>query len=107
MARRVNPREDGDLGHARVDPNTVQQHQDIQLPAFVPHQCALARGLRRLWFLGPSDRGYSHTNDAIPHLVNEDVIRTWTLSSALEFDPDTKAFRTTDQVSVTVKRKSG
>lgn len=46
-------------------------------------------------------------NDAIPHLVNADFIRTWTLSSAPEFDPDTKAFRATDQVSVTVNRKSG
>lgn len=46
-------------------------------------------------------------NDATPQLVNEDFVRTWKLSSVPEFDPDTKAFRATDQVSVTVKRKSG
>jgi uncharacterized protein len=58
-------------------------------------------------FSGLLGRGYSHMNDATPQLVNEDFVRTWKLSSVPEFDPDTKAFRATDQVSVTVKRKSG
>ncbi|MBR9863575.1 MAG: oxidoreductase [Rhodobacteraceae bacterium] len=51
------------------------------------------------------DVGYSHMNESNPQLVNEDYVRTWTLSSTPKFDPNTNAFRATDQVSVTIKRK--
>ncbi|MEH6737947.1 MAG: oxidoreductase [Sulfitobacter sp.] len=53
------------------------------------------------------DVGYNHMNDANPQLVNEDYVRTWTLSSASRFDANRNAFGTTDEVSVTVKRKRG
>ncbi|QFT74840.1 pyridoxamine 5'-phosphate oxidase family protein [Ruegeria sp. THAF33] len=53
------------------------------------------------------DRGYSHMNEANPQMVNEDFVRTWTLSSAPQFDQNTNAFWATDKVSVTVKRKPG
>lgn len=58
-------------------------------------------------FSGMLDTGYSHMNDATPQLVNEDFVRTWTLSSAPEFDPETNLFRRANQVSITVKRKRG
>jgi ferredoxin-NADP reductase len=53
------------------------------------------------------DAGYSHMNEANPQLVNEDYVRTWTLSNAPGFDAKTNAFRSTDLVSITVKRKPG
>lgn len=58
-------------------------------------------------FSGLLDRGYSHMNEATPQLVNEDFVRTWTLSSAPQFDRNTNEFRPTDHVSVTIKRKPG
>ncbi|MEP2678129.1 pyridoxamine 5'-phosphate oxidase family protein [Tateyamaria sp.] len=58
-------------------------------------------------FSGILDTGYSHMNEANPQLVNEDYVRTWTLSSAPGFDAKTNAFGATDHVSVTVKRKPG
>ncbi|MEP3423025.1 MAG: hypothetical protein ABJN35_14900 [Erythrobacter sp.] len=53
------------------------------------------------------DRGYSHMNEANPQLVNEDFVRTWTLSNASDFDAEQNLFRPTNRVSVTVKRKPG
>lgn len=53
------------------------------------------------------DVGYSHMNETNPQLVNEDYVRTWTLSSAPSFDADSNVFRSTDEVSITVKRKPG
>ncbi len=58
-------------------------------------------------FSGLLDVGYSHMNEANPQLVNEDFVRTWTLSRARGYDAERHAFRKTDRVSVTVKRKSG
>ncbi len=49
--------------------------------------------------------GYSHMNESNPQLVNEDYVRTWTLSGAPTFDEENKAFRATNRVTVTVKRK--
>lgn len=51
--------------------------------------------------------GYSHMNESNPQLVNEDFVRTWTLSSAPEFDTERNGFDWTNRVSVTVKRKPG
>ncbi len=53
------------------------------------------------------DVGYNHMNEANPQTVNEDYVRTWTLSSAPRFDTKTSAFHETDQVSVTIKRQAG
>ncbi len=53
------------------------------------------------------DVGYSHMNEVNPQLVNEDYVRTWTLSSAPDFDAESHSFRAIDQVSITVKRKPG
>ncbi|GAB5438105.1 MAG: hypothetical protein FalmKO_32300 [Falsiruegeria mediterranea] len=58
-------------------------------------------------FSGLVDAGYSHMNETNPQLVNEDHVRTWTLSSAPNFDAENNKFYHADQVSVTVKRKSG
>jgi len=58
-------------------------------------------------FSGILDAGYSHMNEANPQLVNEDYVRTWTLSSAPRFDTESNAFRSTNRVSITVKRKLG
>ncbi len=53
------------------------------------------------------DAGYSHMNEVNPQLVNEDYVRTWTLSSAPSFDEKNNSFCATNHVSVTVKRKPG
>ncbi len=58
-------------------------------------------------FSGLLDTGYSHMNEANPQLVNEDFVRTWTLSNAPSFAAERNAFAATHQVSVTVKRKPG
>ena len=58
-------------------------------------------------FSGMLDAGYSHMNEDNPQLVNEDYVRTWTLSSAPAFDAKTNLFVSTNQVSITVKRKLG
>lgn len=72
-----------------------------------PISAPLPGGFGVFDFSGLLDRGYSHMNEANPQLVNEDFVRTWTLSSAPQFDPNRNAFRATDKVSVTVKRKPG
>jgi ferredoxin-NADP reductase len=72
-----------------------------------PIEASLPGGFGVFDFSSLLDHGYSHMNEANPQLVNEDFVRTWTLSSAPKFDPNTKVFRATDQVSVTVKRKPG
>jgi ferredoxin-NADP reductase len=53
------------------------------------------------------DSGYRHMNEANPQLVNEDYVRTWTISNTPVFDADSNEFAATNQVSVTVKRKPG
>ena len=53
------------------------------------------------------DTGYSHMNEANPQMVNEDYIRTWTLSSAPRFNVEKKVFEPLNQISITVKRKTG
>ncbi len=58
-------------------------------------------------FSGMLDTGYSHMNEANPQLVNEDFVRTWTLSNASEFIAETNLFRPANQVSITVKREPG
>jgi ferredoxin-NADP reductase len=46
-------------------------------------------------------------NEPNPQLVNEDYVRTWTISNTPVFDSDSNEFAATNQVSVTVKRKPG
>lgn len=53
------------------------------------------------------DSGYRHMSEANPQLVNEDFIRTWTLSNASKFDADAKRFSSTRHIRVTIKRKPG
>ncbi|ATG45626.1 pyridoxamine 5'-phosphate oxidase family protein [Phaeobacter piscinae] len=72
-----------------------------------PIDAPLPGGFGVFDFSGLLDAGYSHMNEANPQLVNEDYVRTWTLSNAPGFDAESKAFAETDQVSITVKRKPG
>jgi len=58
-------------------------------------------------FSACANKQYAHMNDANPQAINEDYIRTWTLSSAPQFCTDTQTFKPTDRISVTVKRKRG
>lgn len=51
------------------------------------------------------DGGYQHMNDANPQSLNDDFIRTWTLSSAPAFDPNRKNIEPANELSITVKRK--
>ncbi|MEM9582179.1 MAG: pyridoxamine 5'-phosphate oxidase family protein [Pseudomonadota bacterium] len=72
-----------------------------------PIDAPLPGGFGVFDFSGLLDAEYSHMNEANPQLVNEDYVRTWTLSNAPRFDAERKAFAETDQVSITVKRKPG
>ncbi|MEM7468336.1 MAG: oxidoreductase [Pseudomonadota bacterium] len=53
------------------------------------------------------ERVYKHMDEANPQAVNDDHVRTWTLSGAAKFDPAKKQFKQTDHVEITVKRKEG
>ena len=50
---------------------------------------------------------YAHMNDRNPQSLNEDCIRTWTVSSAPDYDAERERFAPVDQLQVTVKRKAG
>ena len=58
-------------------------------------------------FSGIFDNAYKHMDELNPQAVNDDHIRTWTLSSAPEFDAREKRFMQTSSVDITVKRKDG
>lgn len=49
--------------------------------------------------------GYSHMNEANPQAVNEDYIRTWTLSSAPQFDLQRHRFKPVNHIDITVKHQ--
>ena len=51
--------------------------------------------------------GYMHMNEHNPQALNEDYIRTWTLSNASAVDVEKGFFRPLDHVEITVKRKPG
>lgn len=53
------------------------------------------------------DSSYRHMNDSNPQSVNDDFIRTWTISSSADFDKKEKLFKPVDKISVTVKRQPG
>lgn len=101
-------------GHAAAISATLVSTQDVSgsirtfnFKLSSPISAPLPGGFGVFDFSGILDVGYSHMNEANPQLVNEDYVRTWTLSSAPEFNQDTNAFRSTDHVSVTIKRKPG
>jgi|GEM_PF-413054 len=48
--------------------------------------------------------GYLHMNEAHPQSVNDDFVRTWTISSASTWDPASRRFAPVDTIDVTVKR---
>ena len=50
---------------------------------------------------------YRHMDEANPQAVNDDYIRTWTLSSSAGFNAKSMAFGSVKQVTITVKRKTG
>jgi len=52
------------------------------------------------------DTGYRHMDDVSPQAVNEDYIRTWTISSAPEFDIQNGKFKSIDHLDITVKHKN-
>jgi len=72
-----------------------------------PTEVPLPGGFGVFDFSDILDVGYNHMNEVNPQLVNEDYVRTWTLSNAPDFDTTKNAFSETSQVSVTVKRKPG
>ena len=51
------------------------------------------------------ERTYRHMNHENPQSINDDYIRTWTISSSPSFDPDTSTFQPTNQVSCTIKHQ--
>jgi len=53
------------------------------------------------------DAGYSHMDEINPQAVNEDYIRTWTLSSAPQYDAEAQKFKPINSLDVTVKHKPG
>jgi ferredoxin-NADP reductase/predicted pyridoxine 5'-phosphate oxidase superfamily flavin-nucleotide-binding protein len=48
-------------------------------------------------------RKYRHMNNENPQSVNDDYVRTWTISSSPPFDPNTNTFRSTNKISCTIK----
>jgi ferredoxin-NADP reductase/predicted pyridoxine 5'-phosphate oxidase superfamily flavin-nucleotide-binding protein len=48
-------------------------------------------------------RTYRHMNDDNPQSINDDYVRTWTISSSPPFDPNTNTFQATNKVSCTIK----
>lgn len=53
------------------------------------------------------NKEYSHMNDENPQLINEDHMRTWTISSAPDYDSVNNKFHSTDSLEITVKLKDG
>ena len=50
-------------------------------------------------------RTYRHMNNANPQSINDDYVRTWTISSSPSFDSKTNTFQPTNKVSCTIKHK--
>ncbi len=48
-------------------------------------------------------RAYRHMNDNNPQSINDDYLRTWTISSSAPFDPNTNTFQATNKISCTIK----
>ena len=48
-------------------------------------------------------RRYRHMNEQNPQAVNDDYVRTWTISSSPPFNQTTHAFEPTDTISCTIK----
>jgi ferredoxin-NADP reductase len=48
-------------------------------------------------------RTYRHMNNDNPQSVNDDYVRTWTISSSSPFDPETNNFQATNKLSCTIK----
>jgi len=72
-----------------------------------PIEQGLPGGFGIFDFSGLLDTGYRHMDEANPQMVNEDYIRTWTLSSVPAFNAEKHMFDTVNQVAVTVKRQPG
>jgi len=51
------------------------------------------------------DDGYRHMNDENPQLLNEDYVRTWTISSAPSFNSKENKFNHISKFDITVKLK--
>ena len=90
---------------------SVQAHsQSISTFTFQlssPIEQGLPGGFGVFDFSGLLDTGYRHMDEVNPQMVNEDYVRTWTLSSVPAFDAEKNMFHPTNQVAVTVKRKPG
>ncbi|WP_299669440.1 pyridoxamine 5'-phosphate oxidase family protein [uncultured Ruegeria sp.] len=72
-----------------------------------PISAPLPGGFGVFDFSGLLDAGYRHMSETNPQLVNEDYVRTWTISNTPSFDAESNAFGAANQVNVTVKRKAG
>lgn len=53
------------------------------------------------------DSTYLHMNETNPQSVNDDYLRTWTISSAATFSDESKNPEPLNQIDITVKRKDG
>ena len=71
-----------------------------------PIAAPIPGGFCVLSFAGLINAGYSHMNESNPQLVNEDYIRTWTISSSPTFNAEQKQFNPVDTFDVTVKLKA-
>ena len=90
---------------------SVQAHsQSISTFTFQlssPIEQGLPGGFGVFDFSGLLDTGYRHMDEANPQMVNEDYVRTWTLSSVPAFNAEKNMFRSANRVAVTVKRQPG
>ncbi|MEM7101334.1 MAG: oxidoreductase [Pseudomonadota bacterium] len=70
-----------------------------------PIRAFLPGGFGIFDFSSVFDRVYKHMDEENPQAVNDDHIRTWTLSNASKFDAIEKRFIERSNVEITVKRK--
>ncbi|MEM9102651.1 MAG: oxidoreductase [Pseudomonadota bacterium] len=110
------------LGHS----SNIDKHQDTAITASLvntkkltenistftfqlatPIEAPLPGGFGIFDFSEMLDSGYAHMNEDNPQMVNEDYIRTWTISSAASFDVANNQFKPIDSIQITVKRKPG
>ena len=72
-----------------------------------PIEAPLPGGFGIFDFSEVLDNGYRHMNEANPQLINEDYVRTWTLSSAAKYNAEKNQFEKVNQIKITVKHKTG
>jgi len=93
------------LVHSEKESSTITTFT-FELPEgktvnYVPGQHAI------LDFSAENSNGYRHMADEAPQSLNDDFIRSWTISSVPEIDPGTGKYLPSTKFSCTIKNKYG